>query len=130
MWKSNCNIQNFWWLYVITSELDSWPHTKSKISYQHGSDFQLLQSYETFHCESIMASGHENICKLVVDMVLFTSKNAKMLHCVYEKSLQQPPLAWIHSLACFHMPTEMGRCLILLVVHMWCVCVCVVRNVF
>jgi hypothetical protein len=35
-------------------------------------------------------------------------------------------LAWIQSLACFHVPTGMGKCLILLVVHMMvCVCVCV-----
>jgi hypothetical protein len=35
----------YWQLYVITTELDSWPHTESKMYFQHWPDLQPLQSY-------------------------------------------------------------------------------------
>jgi len=50
--------------------------------------FSTVTKLWDFNCKWITASGHENTCKLVADMVLFTSNNAKMLHCVYKKSSQ------------------------------------------
>jgi hypothetical protein len=103
------------WLYTITSGLDSWPHTESKMSHQRGSDLQPLQSYRTLKCEWIRTGEHENTQKLVEDMLMFSSNNVTLWKCL-NKCSKWTPSAWICSLSRFSVPTETGGCLNMLVV--------------
>jgi hypothetical protein len=56
---------------------------------------------------------------LVEDMLLFTSNNVTLLQCLYNRcSNGHLRLAWICSQSHFREPTEIGECLIMLVVHL------------
>jgi hypothetical protein len=55
--------------FVIISELGYWPHRGSKMSYQFGSDLQLLQSCGSLKCEGLKSGGKQNTHKTLFPLL-------------------------------------------------------------